>query len=271
MIVQALSLESKSSMQSKITNALSSLSLSTESSSLSSTQQGVIDNEHTLSLSGSAMREIETNLIKIGINIETLNLVLKKSYEENSQASNRVTKVFEKMGIPNRNISTTNYEITPVYENQYFAGNNSYVSVFKGYRVKNQLEVTLSKKNLAADLMDKVVLSGPVLISYVSFGFTDGFIKNVKDSLLEEATLDAYQRATSVGGTLRVSIEDVKLISIKDFTSPQVNSLNYQYERSYISGGSISGAGPSMAPPNFYSGTQWVTMNVGVTFVIVKQ
>lgn len=262
MLVKILSLETKTSMQTKISNALSTLS----TESLTQFAPAPVDNEHTLSLTGSAMREIETNLIKIGLNIETLNLVLKKSYEENSEASSRVTKTFALMGIPKRNITTTNYEITPVYENEYFAANNSYVSVFKGYRVKNQLEVTLSKKRLAADLMDKAVLSGPVLVTYVSFGFTDGFIKNIKDSLLEEATLDAYERAKSIAGTLKVSVEDVKLITIRDFTSPQANQLSYQYEKAYI-----SGAGPSMAPPTFYSGTQWVTMNVGVTFVIVKQ
>lgn len=262
-IWKTVGLESKTTMRSKISSALSSLS--TESQALTYPYPP-IDTEHTLYLSGSAMREIETNLIKIGINIETLNMILRNSYEENSQTSSKVTNVFEQMGIPRRNISTTNYEITPVYENEYFPTNNSYVSVFKGYRVKNQIEVTLSKKRLAADLIDKVVLSGPVLISYVSFGFTDGFIKNVKDSLLEEATLDAYERARSIAGTLRVSVEDVKQISISDFTSPQANQLNYQYEKAYI-----SGAGPSMAPPTFYSGTQWVTMNVGVTFVIVKE
>jgi uncharacterized protein YggE len=264
-IWETLSLESKTTMQSKISSALRSLS--TQSQALSYPYPyPPIDNEHTLYLSGTAMREIETNLIKIGINIETLNMILRDSYEENSQTSAKVTNIFEQMGIPRRNISTTNYEITPVYENEYFAANNSYVSVFKGYRVKNQIEVTLSKKRLAADLIDKVVLSGPVLISYVSFGFTDGFIKNVKDSLLEEATLDSYERARSIAGTLRVSIEDVKQITISDFLWPQASQLNYQFERAYI-----SGAGPSMAPPTFYSGTQWVTMNVGVTFVIVKE
>jgi len=248
-------------MNTKISNALNSFS--TESTLQSQTP---LDTEHTLSLSGSAMREVETNLIIIGINIETLNLILKDSFTQNSQTSSRVTKVFEQMGIPKNNITTTNYEITPVYENEYFQTNNSYVSVFKGYQVKNQLAVTLSKKRLAADLMDKVVLSGPVLITYVSFGFSEGFIKSVKDSLLEKATLNSYESASSIAKTLGISIEDVKLISINDFQWPMSNQLNFQYEK-----GNISGAGAKMAPPTFYSGTQWVSINVGVTFVIVKE
>jgi len=256
------SLESKTSLKSKIKNALNTIV--TDTSSL--LQQTPADNEHTLSMIGSAMKEIETNLIRIGINIETLDKVLKKSYEDNSKTSNKVTKVFEQMGIPKRNITTTNYEITPVYENEYFAANNSYVSVFKGYRVKNQLDVTLTQKKMASDLLDKVVLSGPVTISQVTFSYTDGFIKSIKDSLLEEAAMDAYERAKSISPTLRISIEDVKLINIQDFSVPQANLLRYNYEKAYI-----SGAGPSLAPPTFYSGKQWVTMNVGVTFVIVKE
>lgn len=262
MILKALSLESKNSMESKISTALKSISTESTSQFISLP----VDTEHTLALTGKAMRELETNLIKIGINIETLDKVLKKSYDENSEVSNTVTKIFKQMGIPKRNITTTNYDITPVYENEYFSQNNSYVSVFKGYRVKNQLEVTLSKKLLAADLMDKVVLSGPVLITYVTFGFTDGFVKNVKDSLLEEATLDAYSRARSIAETLNVSIEDVKLIRITDFGMPSISQLDYKYGKDYI-----SGAGKGLAPPTFYSGTKWVTMDVGVTFVIVKQ
>ncbi len=258
-LTEISSLQTQTEMKTKITNALKTLSTS-------SNKRSSNDNEHTLTISGSAIQEIEPNLIIIGITIETLDKDLKKSFTDNSIISNKISEIFKQIGIQKENITTTNYDITPIYENEYFSANNSYVSVFKGYRVKNDIEVSLGNKKLGSDLIDKVILAGPVLINYVTFGFSEGLIKHIKDSLIEKASLDACQRANSITGILKISIKDIKSINLLNFFFPQQRSLNYQYGKAYI-----SEIGSNLAPPKFYSGTQWVTTTVDVTFVIIKK
>lgn len=256
-------------IKASISNAINKLG-TYSSNSLALTSNG--ENEHTISISGSATKTVEPNLIKLGIKVQTLDKVLKKSYMDNSIYSNRVTDIFKNMGIPKKNITTTNYEITPEYENIYIPANNSYVNVFKGYKVKNEMEVTLSKKDIAQNLMDKVVLSGPVEVTHVTFDFSDGFIKSVKDSLLEEAALDAYERAKSIAEVLRVSIDDVKSINIDEWIFPIFNQLAFNYSQQYLPAGVTAGTiTTTLPPPKFYSGTNDISMNIRVVFIITKE
>lgn len=54
----------------------------------------------------------------------------------------------DNLGIPQTNITTTSYQISKDMRSEQV--NNTWVSVFKGYQVTNQIEVRLS--NMANDM-----------------------------------------------------------------------------------------------------------------------
>jgi len=260
------SLESKTSLREKLTSLLKSLS---KSGSLLSQDNYAPrepkEEEHTLQITGSAMREVQPNVIKIGIKIETENANLRRSYENNTQTSNNVTKVFTQY-VPKENITTTNYNVETVYEDKYFPENQTTINVFKGYRVRNEMEVSMPKEKFANLFLDQVVQAGPVYITSVNFDYTEGFVKSIKDSILDQATLDAMERANSIAPILNVTIDDVKFINLVEFIFPTPRSMGFVFARDYIAGGETG-----FVPPIFYSGADWVTMDVRVTFVIKKK
>lgn len=240
------------------------------SSSTISTKEKHKDKENTLSISGSAIEEIEPNLIKIGIKIESLNKVLKNSYDENRKVSNLVTGIFTDKKIKKENISTTNYEIAPIYEKHFNPETNKHTTKFKGYKVSNEIEVQLDKKLIAQELIDNIVLQGPVYITYVKFVYTDELVKKTKDSLLAQAAKNALNLAKKVSNVLTLKVEDVKNINIDDFVYPRENILNYNYDSRYIKSTDKNDSF-KMPPPHFYGGSEYVTMNVKAVFVIMKK
>ena len=136
------------------------------------------------------------------------------------------------------------------------------------------MEVSLNKKLIATELIDTVVLQGPVFITYVKFVYTDDLIRKAKDSLLTEASNNALELSRKIANVLTMKVDDVKNVEINVFTYPQENILNYNYDSSYTikkpDGGSVNGSLKN-PPPNFYGGFDYVKMNVRVTFVIIKK
>jgi len=264
----SFSLSTLTNLELKLNNKVKTLSKNTL------THDSEEKKEHTLSITGTAIKEIEPNLIKVGIKIETLDKILKKSYDENSKVSNLVTKVFANKKIEKDNISTTNYEIKPIYEKKYFADTNKHTNIFMGYRVINEMEVSLEKKLIAQELIDDTVLQGPVFITYVKFVYTEDLIKKTKDSLLSEASVNALNLSKKIANVLTMKVDDVKNVNIDDFVYPRSNVLNYNYDSRYIkkSNGNDNGNGAfKMPPPTFYAGADYVKMNVKAVFVIMKK
>ena len=219
--------------------------------------------EHTLTITGTAFKALETNLIKLGIKIETLDPKVNLSYQNNTRVSNKVSKFLKQNGVPDKNITTLNYQITPTYRSEFIQHNNTWIKIFDGYTVTNHIQLTLSKIKDLGKLIDVLVLSGPVQITNINFQFSDDLMKRTKDSLLEDAALDALERAKITAGALGVTVDDVKSISISDYSPPSSYSFPYNYDRSLV-----AAEATTFTPPTIYSGESNISINVYVTFVI---
>ena len=259
-----ITLSTTTNLELKLNNKVNSMSTNTL------LQESESKKEHTLDITGSAITEIEPDIIKVGIKIETLDKVLKKSYDENSKVSNLVTKIFLAKNIEKDSITTTNYEIKPMYEENYIPETNKHTKIFIGYRVINEMEVSLNKKLIVEELINGIVTQGPVFITYVKFVYTEDLIRKTKDNLLSEASKNALELSKNIAKVLTLTVDDVKNVEIDDFTYPRHNILNYNYDSSYVKKQDGNGSF-KMPPPTFYSGSDFVKMNVKVTFVIIKK
>lgn len=261
-------LSSSSNLELKLQNKVAS----TSSNSLGIRHSQETKKENTLSITGSAIKEIEPNVIKVGIKIETMDKILKKSYDQNSKVSNLVTNIITKK-IDRDNISTTNYEIKPIYEKKFIPETNKHTRIFKGYKVSNEMEISLQKKMIAQELIDEVVMQGPVFITYVKFVYSEELIKTTKDSLLSEAATNALNVSKKIANVLTLKVDDVQNVNIDDFFYPRENILNYNYDKRYVrkEGDTGDSSDIKMPPPTFYGGSEFVRMNVKATFVVVKK
>lgn len=241
-----------------IKNSLTANAFSTSSRTFPS------ENDHIISVRGVASRTVQTDLIKININVQTLEDTMHESYIKNVNNSNDVTKVYDELNIPEKNITTSSYNLSPKYRSTWFAINNTWGKIFEGYETSNKMTVTLSDVTVASDLIEKVMNAANVLITGVSFDYSPVMKKKLQDKLLPLAAKDAFERAKVTGNTLRVIIDDVKTINVYDFSQLPIPMAQQATSAGYVQ--SLVAEAPIL-----FSGKAKVDVSLNVDFLIMKE
>jgi len=103
----------------------------------------------------------------------------------NSSRMKTVFAALEKMGVPEKNIQTTNFFVSP----QYTDGGNNTARRLTGYQVNNDVTVRLSDVGKLGNALDALVAAGANQINGVSFSIQNSA------PLLEKARVDAIADA----------------------------------------------------------------------------
>lgn len=231
-------------------------------STVSTNAQG--DIEHHLTITGTASRIVTTNLIIIGLNVETLDIELSESYRRNTLASNRLSEVFSELGISDRNITTTSYETNKQFRSVYNTVNSTWGQIFEGYKVSNKLNVILTNLGTVSTFIDNALSIGNVLITNIAFEYSIPLQKKIKDAILPVAARDAANRAKISANALKVNIDDVKSVNV--INDMPFISQNRAQNQARAEVGTIT----SDFAPQIFSGKSRVEVNVNVDFLISK-
>jgi uncharacterized protein YggE len=213
--------------------------------------------DNTLTVTGSASTYIPTNLIRIGYSIETKHKQAKTAFQNNNEISSSVSKLLENNGIPERNITTTQFSISPNYISQYISENNTYVSKFDGYTVTNSMDVLMSDLKQASSLVDQLVSAGVNRVNSISFEVSPEVSKNANNNLISKAVEDALAKAKLLAAPVNVEILGVRSVKINEgYSSP--------YPVLYAARAmDMESAGPKL-----YNSQNQQNMSVEVTFEI---
>ncbi len=223
--------------------------------------------EHFLTITGTASRSVTLDLILIQLNVETLNLDLSTSYRENIDASNKLSQVFIKLGIPDKNITTTSYGTRRKTRSVQDPIKNTWTEILEGWEVSNQMQVILSDLQIVSDLIDKSLAVGPVQVTSIAFDYSKNLQKKLKDMLLPLAAEDAIKRAKISGKALQVVIDDVKNCDVDEF-SPVINTQQQQKNLIVVAREAASNAD---APPAIFVGRSTLDVSINVKFIITKE
>jgi len=224
--------------------------------------------EHTLAITGTASKTVPTNIVILGLNIETLEDTLAQSYKKNNEISRKLANYFKQLNIPDKNITTTNYYSTPKYRSVRKEINNTFIydNIFEGYQVSNLINAKLSDLKMVGYIIDYATSLGRVLITQITFDYYRPLQKQIKDSLLPLATKDAIERSKISASALKLIIKDVKTANVREFSPFSPINYNYRPEsRAYP-----VAAAYAPAPPTIFSGTTKIDSNIDVTFIISK-
>lgn len=248
----------------RILIAISLVALTVSVSSKSSTSQFGSESPHTLSVTGTAQRSLNASLIKIGVTIKTKAPAAREALSQNNRNSSSVGQAINGLGIPDANITTTDFNIRAVYKSIYNETSKTYYSEFDGYEVSNSLEVSSLDPNIAAQLIDDVITAGATTIDYVRFDVTPAELARVKNNLITQAAADAYHKAVLAARPLNVKIDDVQSISIRDYNIPTPRPL-------YRLGASDMAAEAAPAPTLYTSNTNTASVDIYVVFIVSKR
>jgi uncharacterized protein YggE len=219
--------------------------------------------DHTLSISGTGRVSIPTDCIRLGFTIETKEMEAGVSFTKNNEISSKVNQILlNETNIPEKNITTVNYQIAPKYTSVYIESNKTYVERFEGYVVTNQIDVELSQKETAIRLIDSLVKSGVNKINYIRFDVQPEVAAQAKKNMLSMAVKDAFERAKLIAQSSNVRIVDVLSISVAEPYVPPTPS--YLGSRALAAESSFPGG------RTIFTGQQQLVVTANIVFLVKK-
>ncbi len=125
------------------------------------------------------------DIAHVSLAVKTVNKDIKKAQSENTKAMNKVIKAITKLGIPEKNIQTTDYNLREKYDWK----NDE--RIFKGYEVRNSINIKVEDIKKAGTVLETAVKNGANVANGISFD-----IKN-KEKVYNEALKLAMKSADS--------------------------------------------------------------------------
>ena len=213
--------------------------------------------ERTISVTGSATTSILPDQLNIQFGVDTQNKTAQDAINSNSQTMNAVVSAIENLGLTKDEISTASFTISPVYNDStsyQFDGNHK--SVLVGYMVSNTLLIKTTKLSLAGNIIDAAVVAGANRVDDVSFSLSPDKQQSVQDDLLNNAVINAKDRAEKALDPLSQKITGVKMVNLSEFNMPPP-PIYYK---------TMSASAAPNTP--IFTSNQQVTTSVDVTFLI---
>jgi len=242
--------------------AVLAVSIPTSQTPVFAQQLPATSNEKTVSATGIATISVDPDLLNINFGVETEAITAKEAMSANSEAMAQIVAAIKKLGITDEELSTSGFNIYPVYRDISDPITGIYVkSELSGYRVSNILTVKTTKLTLASSILDMAVEAGANRVDSVYFTLLPQTQLAVQNDLIEQAVLNAKSKAEKAIAPLGQKIIGVKMVSLSDFAYPPPI---------YYGGYTLAEAAYSKAPPIF-SSDQDVTTTVNVVFLIGEQ
>ena len=176
--------------------------------------------ERLISVTGTATTSVEPDLLVITFGVENQEITAKNALDTNSQTMNDIIKAIKSTKIVEDDISTSRFNIYPVYEGYEDPITKRWKQELTGYQVTNTITVETTKLDLAANIIDRAVTSGANRVDTISFTLSPEKHLQLKDELIEKAILNAKIKAENALTPLDYSITGAKAISLSEFGMP---------------------------------------------------
>jgi len=147
-------------------------------------------NLFSVSGTGKATGIPDTAQLSIGVT-KTASTVADAQSQTNV-TTNKIIKDLKQLGIDEKNIKTTDYNVSPKYD--YGRGEQK----ITGYTVTQSLEVKITPIDVANKAVDAATLDGANLVGGINFTFNDKTKKDLENKARTEAVKIAKEKAQSL-------------------------------------------------------------------------
>lgn len=166
--------------------------------------------KRTISLVGTGAIKTTPDKVDISTGVTSEATSAREALDKNTGAMTKVVEALKGEGIDPKDIQTTNFSVGPIYEQKA----DGRAPVVVGYRVNNQVRITLHDTGKLGAILDKVVTLGANQIDSIEFGVEEPealkdearklALKNVTDN----AKLYAEAAGVGLGPVLSISEEE---------------------------------------------------------------
>ena len=168
------------------------------------------DDKPTLSVIGEAEKQISSDQSKISLAVENTATDSNIARKDNAEKMGKIISALNTKGLTNKNISTSNFEIRPNYDNQ----NNNYEKIIS-YTALNKITLTTSANANISSFIDLAVKNGVNRVESIEFITSKKVIDENYNELLKQAFINAKQKAEILAVQGGFLINGVKKIDIQ--------------------------------------------------------
>lgn len=223
------------------------------------------NNAFELFVTGTATKKITPDKISITFGVETQEKTAQEAAKKNAEIMNAIINGLKELGVNANQISTSYYNIYPVYEHRkveacimiYPPPPECGEQILLGYRVTNTITVIVSASADAGEIIDTAVNAGANQVQGVSYYVSEEVQRQMNDEMIGEAVLNAKMKAEKALAPLSMQIVGVKNLNLNDVYYPI-----YRYDTVAFE------AAGSAAPTPILPSEQQVSVSVSVTFII---
>lgn len=219
------------------------------------------ENQITVYGEGKVEYTPDTATITLGMKVDKAASASEAMTQMNDQIK-KITDAVKALGVPDKDIKTQNYSLRPAYD--YKDG----TSTVAGYNASQNLQIKAEGVDRNTDLVNKIVEAagnaGTNNVQGINY-----FVNNPSD-LQQKARIAAIEDARSKAGALAAAAGIKKLGKVLSWYEDVPNSGPVSYNAADSSMG--LGAGPAspkaVSTPSISSGTQDITVDMGVIFQV---
>jgi uncharacterized protein YggE len=212
-------------------------------------QDIVAKNTITISGEGKIFATPDIGVISLGVISQASTVAA--AQKDNTEKMNKITEAMKNLGVEEKDLKTTNYNIYPRYS--YSRGTQTLI----GYEVNQTLEVKIRNLDNVGEILAKGAELGANQVGSLSFTFDDS--EKLEIDARKKAIANAKEKADALAEVL-----DVKLIRIVSFNeSSYIPSTPYYAEKAL----GIGGGGDAV--PDIQTGENEITSNVTIVYEIL--
>ena len=153
----------------------------------------------TLTMSGVGSAQIAPDMAEVTLGVVTEARDAAKAHADNAAQAARVQSALKALGIAERDIQTTRYDFSPIYDVK-----DNGRSVTTGYTVTNAVVVRVRDLNNVGKVIDAALANGANRVDSLEFSASD--TDEAKNAALADAARDARSKADATARALGVRV-----------------------------------------------------------------
>lgn len=157
-----------------------------------------------ITISGSGSVNVAPDMATLVSSVITQGDDAKTALQQNSVTMRAILDDVASAGIAKKNIQTTGFSISPVYDNTRLKNGERRAPQIVGYRVQNGLRINLQDITKLGTTLDMLVQNGANNVGQVQFGVSEP--EKYIDEAREDAVKDARSKAETYAKAAGVSL-----------------------------------------------------------------
>jgi uncharacterized protein YggE len=172
--------------------------------------------QRTISLSATGAVKTAPDKVDIATGVTSEAPTAREALDKNTQSMTAVVEALKAEGIETRDIQTANFTVSPVFEQRN--DGKPFEPKIVGYRVINQVQITVRDTAKLGAILDKVVTLGANTIDSIAFGVTEP--ETLKNDARKLAVKNATAKAKLYAEAAGVELGEIRSISEEEQGGP---------------------------------------------------